>query len=58
MTVKELAQELNATVPEIFEHYQKIMVKIPEDENYELNEDLVKRAIPNYSEKKLKSNQL
>ena len=51
MTVKELAQELNATVPEIFEHYQKIMVNLPEDEDYELNDDLVKRAIPHYAPK-------
>lgn len=51
MTVKELAQELNATVPDIFDHYKKIMVDLPDDENYELNDDLVKRAIPNYSGK-------
>ncbi|MBK9635713.1 MAG: hypothetical protein IPO64_14820 [Bacteroidetes bacterium] len=48
MTVAELAKRLNATVPEIFEHYKKIMVDIPQDENYVLTIEQIKRAIPKY----------
>lgn len=48
MTIAELAQKLNATVPEIFEHYQKISEDIPQDENYVLTTEQIKRAIPNY----------
>jgi len=48
MTVAELAQKLNATVPEIFEHYKKIMEEIPQDENYVLTTEQIKRAIPKY----------
>ena len=48
MTVAELAKRLNATVPEIFEHYKKIMVDIPQDENYVLTTEQIKRAIPKY----------
>jgi DNA polymerase III delta prime subunit len=48
MTVAELAQKLNATVPEIFEHYKKILVGIPQDENYVLTTEQIKRAIPKY----------
>ena len=49
MTVTELAQKLNASVPEIFEHYKKIFEHIPEDENYVLTTEQIKRAIPNYN---------
>lgn len=48
MTIAELAQKLNATVPEIFEHYRKISVDIPQDENYVLTTEQIKRAIPKY----------
>jgi len=48
MTVAELANKLNATVPEIFEHYKKIFVDISEDENFDLSTELIKKAIPNY----------
>lgn len=48
MKVFELAKKLNATVPEIFEHYEKILEKIPKDENYELTLEQIRRAIPNY----------
>lgn len=48
MTVSELANKLNTTVSEIFEHYKKILVDIPQDENYVLTAEQVKRAIPNY----------
>jgi AAA domain (dynein-related subfamily) len=48
MTIAELAKELNASVPEVFEHYKKISVEIPEDENFVLSADLIKRAIPKY----------
>ncbi|MCH8490793.1 MAG: AAA family ATPase [Oceanicaulis sp.] len=48
MTVAELAQKLNATVPEIFEHYKKILEDIPQDENYVLTTEQIKRAIPKY----------
>jgi MoxR-like ATPase/rubrerythrin len=48
MTVAELAQKLNATIPEIFEHYKKILEDIPQDENYVLTTEQIKRAIPNY----------
>ncbi len=48
MTVLELANKLNTTVSEVFEHYKKIMVDIPQDENYILTTEQVKRAIPNY----------
>uniref|UniRef100_UPI00378432A3 DEAD/DEAH box helicase n=1 Tax=Daejeonella sp. TaxID=2805397 RepID=UPI00378432A3 len=48
MTVAELAQKLNTTVAEIFEHYKKISKDIPQDENYILSTDLIKRAIHNY----------
>jgi MoxR-like ATPase/DNA-binding transcriptional MerR regulator len=50
MTVAELAHRLNATLPEIFEHYKKILVDIPEDENYVLTTEQIKKAIPNYNE--------
>lgn len=48
MTITELSQELNATVPEIFEHYKRILVDIPHDENYVLTAEQIERAIPNY----------
>lgn len=48
MTVSELAKKLNATVHEVFEHYKKITEEIPEDENYVLSIEQIKRAIPNY----------
>lgn len=48
MTIAELAQKLNATVPEIFEHYRKISEDIPQDENYVLTTEQIKRAIPKY----------
>jgi hypothetical protein len=48
MTVAELAQKLNATVPEIFEHYKKISEDIPRDENYVLTTEQIKRAIQKY----------
>ena len=48
MTIAELAKELNATVPEVFEHYKKISVDIPQDENFVLSTDLIKRAIPKF----------
>lgn len=48
MTVSELANKLNTTVSDIFEHYKKILVDIPQDENYVLTAEQVKRAIPNY----------
>ena len=48
MTIAELAKEINATVPEVFEHYKKISVDIPQDENFVLSTDLIKRAIPKY----------
>lgn len=48
MTVSELANKLNTTVSEIFEHYKKILVDIPQDENYVLTAEQVKRVIPNY----------
>jgi hypothetical protein len=49
MTVAELAKRLNASVPEIFEHYKKISEHIPQDENYVLTTEQIKRAIPNYN---------
>jgi vacuolar-type H+-ATPase subunit E/Vma4 len=48
MTVTELAQKLNTSVPEIFEHYKKISEDIPQDENYVLTTEQIKRAIPKY----------
>lgn len=48
MTIAELAKKLNATVPEIFEHYKRILVDIPEDENYVLTTEQIKKAIPKY----------
>lgn len=48
MTVGELANKLNTTVSEIFEHYKKILVDIPQDENYVLSTEQIKRAIPKY----------
>ncbi len=48
MTIADLANELNTTVAEVFEHYKKISVEIPPDENYVLSTDLIKSAIPNY----------
>lgn len=48
MTVKELAKILNATVTEVFEHYKKIFIEIPENEDFVLSIDLVRKAIPNY----------
>jgi MoxR-like ATPase/vacuolar-type H+-ATPase subunit E/Vma4 len=48
MTIAELAKKLNATVPEIFEHYKKNLVDIPEDENYVMTTEQIKKAIPKY----------
>lgn len=48
MTVAELANKLNTTVSDIFEHYKKILVDIPQDENYVLSTEQIKRAIPKY----------
>lgn len=50
MTVSELANKLNATIPEIFEHYKRILIDIPQDENYVLSNEQIKRAIPKYEE--------
>ena len=47
MTVVELANLLNATVQEIFEHYKKIFVAIPQDEHYILTLEQIRKAIPN-----------
>lgn len=46
MTVAELAQKLDSTVPEIIEHYKKIFVDIPEDKNFILSNDLIMMARP------------
>jgi energy-coupling factor transporter ATP-binding protein EcfA2 len=48
MTIAELAHNLNKTVPEIFEYYRKISVDIPQDENYVLTTELIKRVIQKY----------
>ena len=48
MTVAELAQKLNTTVPEIFEHYKKIFEDIPQDETFVLSTEQIRKAIPNY----------
>lgn len=48
MTVAELAKRLNTTVYEIFEHYKKIYVDIPQDENYILTTKQIRKAIPYY----------
>jgi len=48
MTVTELAQKLNTSVPEIFEHYKKISEEIPQDENYVLTTEQILKAIPKY----------
>lgn len=46
MTIAELAQKLNITVLEFFEHYKNILVEIPQDENYVLTTEQIKRTIP------------
>lgn len=48
MTISELAQRLNTTVSEIFEHYNRILEDIPQDENYVLSTEQIKKAIPGY----------
>ena len=48
MTVAELAKRLKATVPEVFEHYKRILIEIPQDENHILTTEQIKRAIPKY----------
>lgn len=48
MTVSELANKLNTTVSEIFEHYKKISEDIPQDENYVLTTEQIKKSIPKY----------
>jgi predicted nuclease with TOPRIM domain len=54
MTVSELAKKLNTTVHEILEHYRRILMDIPQDENYVLTAEQIKTAIPNYkAEEKL-----
>lgn len=58
MTVKELAQKLNTTLHETFEYYKKINMEIPQDEDYELNDELVKRAIRHYSRKVVDNNSI
>ncbi len=60
MTVAELAKKLNTTIPEIFEHYKRILVDIPQDETYVFSTDQIKRAIPKYEaeEKPEQLNQL
>ncbi|HQD13648.1 MAG TPA: hypothetical protein PLW43_11930, partial [Chitinophagales bacterium] len=57
MTVSELANKLNTTVSEVFEHYKKILVDIPQDENYVLTTEQIMRAIPpNYKVKEESEN--
>ena len=51
MKIYELAKILNATVPEILEHYKKIFVEIPNDENFILTTEQIKKAIPKYNPK-------
>ncbi|MBK7816432.1 MAG: hypothetical protein IPJ60_02085 [Sphingobacteriaceae bacterium] len=48
MTVAELANKLNTTVSEIFEHYKRILMDIPPDEDYVLSTEQIKGAIPKY----------
>lgn len=48
MKVAELATKLNTTVEEVFRHYKKIFIEIPEDQNYILSPELIRKAIPNY----------
>jgi MoxR-like ATPase len=45
MTVTELAQKLNTAVPQIFEHFNMILEDIPQDENYALTTEQIKKAI-------------
>lgn len=44
MTIAELAKELNATIPVVFEHYRKISADIPQDENYVLTNEQITKA--------------
>ncbi|MEY4273820.1 MAG: ATP-dependent helicase, RecQ family protein [Bacteroidota bacterium] len=48
MKVKEVANLLNATIAEVIEHYHKIQINIPFDENFELTLEQVLKAIPKY----------
>ncbi|MDP3435111.1 MAG: hypothetical protein Q8T04_19400, partial [Bacteroidota bacterium] len=48
MTVAELAQKLNVTVPEIFEHYKRSSEDIPQDENFILSTELIRIVIPSF----------
>ena len=48
MTVSELANKLNITVSQVFEFYEEIRVDIPQDENYVLTVEQIKRALSNY----------
>ncbi len=48
MQVKEVANLLNATIEEVIEHYHKIHINIPSDENFELTLEQVLKAIPKY----------
>lgn len=50
MTIAELAKKLDTTVSEIFEHYKKIFVDIPEDENFILSDELINKAIPKHTQ--------
>lgn len=50
MTVAELANKLNTTVSEIYERYKKISENIPQDENFVLGTELIRKAIPNYQQ--------
>lgn len=48
MTIKELAERLNATPEEIFGHYERIHHPVPREPNFELNDEFLRMAIPNY----------
>lgn len=49
MTLAELAKRINATVPDILENYKRIFIEIPQDENYILTVEEIKKVIPNYN---------
>ncbi len=48
MTIAELANKLDSSVPEILKYYRKISVDIPSDEKFVLSDELIQKAILNY----------
>lgn len=56
MTIKELADFLNTTVTEMISYYKySRFIDIPDDADYILSDELIRKAIPNYLKKDIEN---